>query len=84
MSDVAALVGAVAALATAILTPVVLIYTVRVRNEVRTYNEKPMGRLAAEDETRRVEAIDHDDRTLMEQRHVDESPPRDPPQGPPR
>lgn len=56
----------------------------QVHQEVRTLNETPIGQLAAATETRRVEALAHDDRTAREQRHVDEAPPNDPPQGPGR
>lgn len=50
--------------------------------QVQTLNESTIGQLAANTETRRVEAIDHDDRTALEQRHVDDAPPPEPPQGP--
>lgn len=59
-----------------------LIIGLRIQREVRTMNESTMGQLAAGQETRRVEALDHDDRTAMEQRHLDDAPPHDPPQGP--
>lgn len=55
-----------------------------IHDEVKTLNDKPIGQLAAEDETRRIEGIPHDARTVTEQRHVDESPPPEPPQGPSR
>lgn len=53
-----------------------------VKEQVVTLNESTIGQLAANTETRRVEAITHDDRTAQEQRHVDTAPPDDPPQGP--
>lgn len=53
-------------------------------HQVVTLNEKPLGQLAAEGETRRIEDIPHDDRTAVEQRHIDDSPAPDPPQGPSR
>lgn len=79
----------VALVITAIATPIVVIITAywnraatrQVRDEVRTYNEKTMGELAAEGETRRATAITHDDRTAQEQRHIDQAPEPDPPQG---
>jgi hypothetical protein len=53
-----------------------------VHQEVRTFNEKTLGTLGAEEETRRALAISHDERTAREQRHIDQSPPEEPAQGP--
>lgn len=58
--------------------------SLKTHGEVKTFNETPLGKLAANQETRRVEGIDHDERTAIEQRHIDEAPPTDPPQGPGR
>lgn len=55
-----------------------------VHDEVRTLNESTLGELGANIETRRVEDIPHDKRTKQEQRHLDDSPPDAPPQGPSR
>lgn len=49
-----------------------------------TLNEKSVGVLAAEDETRRIEAMPHDDRNPTEQRHLDQSAPPEAAQGPAR
>lgn len=85
---VAAVIGALATMAGVLgnlwLSTRTLRATHEVRDEVRTYNEKTTGQLAAEGETRRVEGIPHDERTAVEQRHVDEAPPVEPPQGPSR
>jgi len=82
--DAAGLALLVASIATLITALAGAIVTVRVRNEVRTYNETTTGGLAAQAETRRVEAMPHDERTAKEQRHLDEAPPDEPPQGPSR
>ena len=68
----------------AFATVVNLRRTREVRDEVKTYNETTTGGLAAADETRRIEAIPHDERTAKEQRHIEESPGPEPPQGPAR
>jgi hypothetical protein len=52
--------------------------------QVVTLNESTIGQLAADTETRRVEHIDHDDRTAQEQHHVDTAPAKEPRQGPSR
>jgi len=49
--------------------------------QVVTMNEGTLGSFAADDETRRIEAIPHDQRTAQEQRHVDSAPEPDAPQG---
>lgn len=84
VTDYAGIAVLVTALGTFVVACATAFVTVRVHREVKTFNETPLGRLAANTETRRVEAIDHDERTAMEQRHVDEAPPADPPQGPGR
>lgn len=55
-----------------------------VHAEVRTLNEGTVGSFANEGETRRIEEIPHDERTATEQRHVDQAPPTETPQGPGR
>lgn len=50
--------------------------------QVVTMNESTAGQLLADGETRRIEGIPHDERTAKEQRHVDDAPEPDPPQGP--
>ncbi len=75
------LVTAVATLIAALTNTVV---ATRARRENRTYNETTVGMLAAEGETRRIEKIPHAKRTAKEQRHLDDAPPDDPPQGPSR
>jgi hypothetical protein len=86
MSDAAQVIAAVSVLITALAGAVVSIVTLlrvnRVHDEVKTLNESTIGQLAAAVETRRTGAIPHDDRTAQEQRHLDEAPPPDPPQGP--
>lgn len=52
------------------------------RTDVDTSNVSDIGELAAADETRRVADIDYEDRTAKEQRHLDDAPAPDPPQGP--
>lgn len=52
--------------------------------ETRTGNETRSGQLMANAETRRIEQIPHDDRSPTEQRHVDEAPDPEAPQGPGR
>ena len=58
--------------------------TKRIDRKVDTLNESTIGELAAADETRRASAINPDQRTAREQRHVDEAPPDEPGQGPRR
>lgn len=53
-----------------------------VHKQVATLNESTVGQLAAAVETRRVEAIPHDERTAKEERHVESAPPLGPPIGP--
>ncbi len=55
-----------------------------VKQQVITLNEGTVGSFAAEDETRRIEAIPREQRTPTEQRHIDQSRPPEPPQGPGR
>lgn len=50
--------------------------------QVVTLNESTIGELAAADETRRAQRIAHDERTAMEQRHIDTAPAVGPAQGP--
>jgi len=71
-------------LATLIAACVAAWNALHARREGRTYNETTMGGLAAANETRRVEAIAHDERTAQEQRHLDDAPQPDDPQGPVR
>lgn len=76
----------------AVMTPPALVVvaviqlraTNRVHKEVRTLNEGTIGSFAAEDETRRIEALPRDQRSPTEQRHIDQAPPQEPPQGPGR
>lgn len=74
----------IASLATFLTAATGTYVAVRVRRDVRTYNETTAGALAAANETRRIEGIPHDDRTEKEQRHLDDAPPPGPPQGPAR
>lgn len=52
--------------------------------QVVTLNESTIGELAAAGETRRAEDIPHDERTAMEQRHIDSAPVVGAAQGPQR
>lgn len=83
-SGIALVIVAIGSLVTAVGGVVVAVMVNRVHQEVKTFNEKSLGQLGAEGETRRAEAIPHDQRTAPEQRHIDESPLPDPPQGPSR
>lgn len=89
---IALVIGALGLFVTTIVTAVVNLRATRagtaatkaVHAEVVTLNDKTAGQLLADTETRRVEGISHDDRTALEQKHLDESAPVDPPQGPAR
>lgn len=52
-----------------------------IKAEVVTRNESTIGSLAADNETRRIEAIPPSERTAKEQRHIDAAPAKDPAQG---
>lgn len=84
----AIVVGAVIAAAPALVVIVLEVRTGRVardtHRQVLTMNEGTIGSFAAENETRRIEEIAHDERTATEQRHVDQAPEVEPPQGPQR
>lgn len=55
-----------------------------IHENVQTMNAGTVGSFAAEDETRRIEAIPHNKRTPTEQHHLDVAPEKEPPQGPSR
>jgi hypothetical protein len=55
-----------------------------VHDQIVTMNGGTVGSFASDEETRRVEAIPHDERTATEQRHIDQAPTREPPIGPGR
>lgn len=74
----------ITAIATLLTSGGAFIMSLRSHKELKTLNEGTVGTFTADAETRRVEAISHDERTAKEQRHLDEAPPPDPPQGPPR
>lgn len=78
LAGVAAIISALAVLVTAFRTNRKI---EQVRDEVRTFNETAIGPLASADETRRIEEIPRPERTAKEQRHVDDAPAPDPPQG---
>lgn len=84
----AATIAAVGAVLTAVTTPIgfVLVAMIqsRVHHELKTLNEGTVGSFAAENETRRIEAIPHDERTATEERHMASAPPPEPPVGPGR
>lgn len=84
----AATIAAFAAVITAVSTPLVAVFLALrlagVHKELQTLNEGTVGSFAADAETRRAEAIPHDDRTPTEQRHIDQAPMPEPPQGPSR
>lgn len=83
-TDYAGVAVLVAALSAAIVSIGTFVRAGRIHNDVKTMNESALGELGAAAETRRVEAIPRAKRTVKEQRHVDEAPPADPPQGPAR
>ena len=68
---IAAIITAFGTFATSIAALYVAIQT---KKEVVTGNEQTLGQLGMRQETRRSEAIPHDDRTAQEQRHVDNDP----------
>ena len=70
-ADLATLVTAIGA---AIAGVVAAWRATQARNETRTNNDKTIGRLASDDETRRVEAVPNAERTAAEQHHLDTSP----------
>lgn len=49
-----------------------------VKEEVVTGNALTLGKLAADDETRRIELVEPGERTAQEQDHLDSSPMRPP------
>lgn len=55
-----------------------------VHAQVVTLNAGTVGSFASDDETRRVAAIPHDDRTAAEQHHLESAPDPGPPIGPAR
>lgn len=59
-------------------------HVVEVHEEVVTGNALKVGASVDAAETRRVEEIPHDERTVAEQHHLDTAPPPDPAQGPGR
>ena len=53
-----------------------------VDDQLTTLNQGTVGSFAADDETRRIEALPFASRTKVEQHHIDEAEPKGPPQGP--
>lgn len=66
------MITAIAALITAVVTPIVAILVIRVHREVRTLNESTIGQLAAKAETTRILAkkAAGEPLTEKEQRHI--------------
>ena len=73
MNEIAPIIAAVAALVTAVATPLVAYLVLRVHREVRTLNESTGGQLLAANETRRIYAKQAAGESLTEQekRHID-------------
>jgi hypothetical protein len=66
--ELATLIGV---LATSIVSIITALKGRQIHNEVKTMNERTLGQLGADNETRRIEDIDPQTRTAREQRHME-------------
>lgn len=71
---IASLTAAIVAIINALKTSKVGAVAQAIHTEVKTINGLAIGQLADATETRRIEAISPEDRTLAEQHHVDVVP----------
>lgn len=60
----------VAAIAAAVASVIAVSRTGQIHNEVKTMNELTIGQLGERSETRRITAIEGQDRTAQERRHL--------------